>query len=651
MSRNRDIRGFFGKPAAGSSSQSLPIVKSSPPVLDPQSSISAPRTPPKSTPKPRDRTDEIKGSDDEGGDSDDSLESITAFIERKHGPASYRRDPNVTTPKAKRIASTSATKLRSPLPIQPKHKFDLKYLIEHSQQSDRAEESARRADELINNKSDDDEGEVGQLLTEVQNDRSLLQKTAKKLLDNDEEDTRDDKLMRALNRTKVDGSHRVCYFFNLEQPLLKPPRKPFPQNVAKGCWRCLADSRSRDQTIIFGLPHTIISKGRTLPDELFLWVLDEVCVEKNAQLRVQYGNMINLCPKSITRLVTTVRLYSMLERLGGPKYSPRQDHEKVKGFPKVEDPYPRKDWTGLLTFLELLEQMAPHLRTENAIGAIKLLLRMALDPLVSTTVRSEHAATMEALIEALPKHGTSQWDEVCEKISSYLYEIIDGPSNQVVPISYLPKTSTKHLDLRRRMAAVAFFQDTSLSRKPVDEALTLDALTDRLESPDFRVSQTTDFEALRALTTLLDIVLSSGGFIMKQYSNPNSNSDSNPVSNGHNNSNGYFNVKAENKEERDASRKFDADIDGLTFRLKIIHDKIHDSTLLSRKVAKASIDLVAKRLTYSVRTRPPPKTSIFDPEPKEDKDLPKQRAFMKSWARKEADGGAGSLGNGDGDSK
>ncbi|KAI2464428.1 hypothetical protein F4781DRAFT_73207 [Annulohypoxylon bovei var. microspora] len=629
MSRNGDIRGFFGKPTVRSS-QSLPVINSSPPVLDPQSSFSTPRTPPKSTPKPRDRTDEIKGSDDEDGDSDDSLESISAFIERKHGPSPYQRDPNLTcTPKAKRIASISASYLKSPLTIQPKHKFDLKYLINHARQSDRAEESARRADELINKSDDDDDG-FNQFLTEVQNDPSLMQKTAKELLDNDEEDAKGDKLMRAMNRTKVDGSRRVCYFFNLEQPLLKPPRKPFPQKRAKGCWRCLADSRTRDQAVIFGLPHTIVSKGRTLPDELFLWVLDEACVERNAQLRVQYCSLVTLCPDSIVRLVTTSRLYYMLEKLGGPKYSQKQDHGKLQGFPRVEDPYPGKDWTGLVTFLELLQRMAPHLSTENAIGAIKLLLRMALDPLVTTTVRSEHAATMEALVGTLPKHRTRQWDEACETISSYLYEIVDGPTDQVVPISYMPKTSTKHLDLWRRMAAVALFQNTLLGRKPVDEALTLDALTDRLDSPDFCISQTTNFEALRALITLLDAVLGSCGFIMKQYTTANPNP----------------NVQLE--EDRDASRKFDADIDNLTFRLKIIHDKIHDSTLLSRKVAKASIDLVAKRLTYAVRTRPPPKTSIFDSEPREDANLPKQRDFMKNWAQKKAERSAASLANGDG---
>ncbi|KAF3063993.1 hypothetical protein GL218_02091 [Daldinia childiae] len=559
MSRSRDIRGFFGKGPSRSNSESQPV-SSLEPVRDLQSSFSSPRTPPKPTPKLRDRTDEIKGSDDEDGDSDDSLESISAFIQRKKGPAPYQRDSNLTsTPRAKRIAPNPASLLKSPLTIQPKHKFDLKYLINHARQSDRADESARIADELINQSEEDDEN--GQILTEVQNDPTLLQKTAKELLKDDEEDAKGDKLMRAMNRTKVDGSNRLYYFFSLEQPLFKPPRSLFPQEAAKGCWECLANSRARDQAIILGLPHTIASKGRALPDELFLWIIDEVCAERNAQLRIQYCNLVG-------RSTLTAEV-----------------NPKLESLPRVEDPYPRKDWSGLVTFLELLERIAPNLSTQNVIGVIKLLLRMGLDPLVSTTVRSEHAAAMEALVTALSKLSTSQWNETCKTISSYLYESVDEPMHQAVPINHMPKTTTKLLDLRS-------------------------AWQPWLDSSDFRVGASTNFEDLRALIALLDIVIGNAGFIMQQHSGSGI---------------------------EDVARKFDADIDVLTFRLKVIHDKIHDSTLLSRKVAKASIDLVAKRLAYAVRTRPPPKTSIFDSEPREDANIPKQRAFMKNWAQKKAE--------------
>ncbi|KAI2615364.1 hypothetical protein GGR54DRAFT_297953 [Hypoxylon sp. NC1633] len=662
MSRNRDIRGFFGKPTSSSSSLPKPST-SSQPVRDLQPSpIISPRTPTKLSPKPRDRSDEIKGSDDEDGDSDDSLESISALMRPKKGPAPYKRDSDLATPRPKRIASSSASLLKSPLTIQTRHKYDLKTLINHARQSDRADESARRADELIN-QSDDDYDEGDEILREAQNDRKLLQKTAKDLLDNDDEDAKGDKLMRAMSRTKVDGSRRAHYFFELE-PVVKPLRKPFPQKKAKGPWTCLAGSRGRNQVMISGLPHTIIARGnRSLPDELFLWILDEVCVEKNAQLRVQYCNLVTLCPDSIARLVTDARLYSMLERLGAPKKSLSQAHGKAQSYPKAEDPYPRKDWAGLATFLELLERMAPNLSTPNAIGAIRLLLRMALDPIVSSLVRSEHAASMAALAGTLPKQGSSQWNEACEEISLYLCEIVDGQAFQAIPISHMPKTTAKLQDLSRRMAAVVLFENPQMSRQPVDETLTLDEVMDRLDYDDFRVGQSTNFDTLRALATLLDIVIGGGGFIMRQYQTGKYTPRQQQQSQSNQPEKSQTGAELSAAEQKQAKRErekeaaaraaaADASIDALTFQLKVIHDKIQDSTVLARKLTKASIDLVAKRLTYAVRSRPPPKTSIFDPEPgeKEDAYIPRQKNFMKNWASKKAEwnGAAASTAGGDG---
>ena len=75
-------------------------------------------------------------------------------------------------------------------------------------------------------------------------------------------------------------------------------------------------------------------------------------------------------------------------------------------------------------------------------------------------------------------------------------------------------------------------------------------------------------------------------------------------------------------------------------QLKAVHDKIHDNSLVSRKEAKTALAMVNMRLTCTVRTRPPPKASIFDMVPgeeKEDVSLPKQKDFMKKWAQKRAE--------------
>lgn len=214
-------------------------------------------------------------------------------------------------------------------------------------------------------------------------------------------------------------------------------------------------------------------------------------------------------------------------------------------------------------------------------------------------------------------------------ISAFLYDSVDEPMHQILPIAHMPKTGVKALDLRRRMAAVIFFRDPEKGCHSVGSALSLEDVTNRLGETDFQIRPSTDFENLRALVMLLDIVIGNGDFIAAQHS------ATTPTA-----------TTTANADREAADRKFDADIDSLTYRLKLIHGKILDSTLLSRKIAKASIDIVSKRLAYTVRTRPPPKTSIFDYGPKEDTSIPKQRAFMKNWAQKKAERNAATLANG-----
>ncbi|KAI1487302.1 hypothetical protein F5X96DRAFT_650542 [Biscogniauxia mediterranea] len=664
MSRNRDIRGFL-KTVAPPSPQSRESVVSSPQILDLPSS---PATPPKPAPRVLSLNDEIKGSDDEDGDSDDSLESISAFIGGKTGPAPPQRGSNaVATPRAKRIALAVH---KSPLTLQPaKHKFDLKSLINHTRQDERTDESARRAENLLKEQDDEDNRNV----SDSDDDQQPLQEAAaRKLLLGNEEEAKGDKIVRAMKRTTVDGNRKWCYFFSIEQPLLKPPRSQFPQRKLKGFGgKPLSDPAQRDQAFIHGLPYILVTKGKALPDELFQWILDEVCVEKNAQLRLSYSNLVKLCSEQTHRLVNDMQLYSMLERIGGPRYA--REHSKFESSPELEDPYRDRDWTGLMTFLELLEHIAPNLKPANAISAIQLLIRMSLDPIVATTVGGAHFAAMEALVSALPKSGR-QWDTACETICSYLYENTDDAVLRVIPIKFLPKTSKQLLDLRRRMAAEALFHRPGLGSKPLDDVLTVELIRDRLDQPDLKIRHSTNFEELKATITLLDIVIGDAHFIRTPSAvaggstptptptpipiptpsttattttNNNQNDNKNKpnttttirnLNSNNNNTAAAAATSSSSKPYTDADRRFDAEVDALTFRLKTIHDRIVDSNLVSRKEAKAVVDAVSKRLTYSVRTRPPPKKDIFDmggSSTSRSSSSVAQRAFMKNWAQRQ----------------
>ncbi|KAI0542745.1 hypothetical protein GGR58DRAFT_169240 [Xylaria digitata] len=626
--KNGDIRGFF-RSAGPSSSQTQNQRASSPPL--PLDLPSSPRTPSKSSPRVFRRDEEIKGSDDSDDDSDDSLGSITDALGYRSGPAAHRRDPNVlSTPQAKRIASGIH---RSPLTIQPKkHKFDLKALISHSREIERTEESIRKADALIaqTEQNSDNSGESA-----AENDPTRFEEAACNLVvGSDEEGGKGDKIRRAFKRSKDDeaSSRKHCYFFSQGEPPSSPGKNTFPRKKATGRWKFLSQAGTRRQAFIMGLPYTFLAQGDSLPDELFQWILDEVCTEQNVELRRQYINLAELCGDETHRLVNDMRLYALLEKVGGPKYA--REHSKFKSTTEFRPEYLERNWSSLVTFLQLLERIAPNLQTSSAISAVQLLLHMSMDPVVAAVVCEYHTRAMTILVSSLAE-SRSQWNTACDAICSYIYENIDDLELKVTSVLSIPSLSPHLVDLRRRIAAESLFNKPGLGRKPIDRYLSFERIRDRLDADDFKSTNRVDFdfERLRALTTLLDIVIDRADFMRPAANGTISSSSSTTKNTTPDAKTGRI---PSSEAEAAAERKFDAEIDILAVRIKIIHDKIRDKA--SRKNVKLSLLGLEKRLKYAVRTRPPPKAGIFALEGtsarESDDNVPKQRDFMRQWAQK-----------------
>lgn len=412
MTRNGDIRGFFARRPAGAAStpagaRSAPAA----PLVDDASGLgpslpSSPITPQRPKAKaPLSRDDVIKGSDDEDSDgSDDSLESLSAFYARKPEPPARQQDASQSSsaPQAKKLASASRNAPPTGQTKTPKHKFDMKALLRDARRDDAVVESARKADELLKS------GAAKEV--DLGTDPGELREVAKVLINDNDDDSKGDKFVRAMGRTQGDESRPRCYFFNpLGGPPQDVPKEPFPKKAATGPWGFLGDASTREQNFIRGLPVAIVAKGRELPDELFLWVLNAACLEPNAQLRAQYCKLVELCPNNTRRLVGAEQLHSVLERLGGPAMS--QGGGRFPSICSPENPYSGRDWSFVATYLRLLERIAPCLRLDVATWAIQLLLRMGLDPIVSNHPRlcTEQYKAMVALVSALPT-SQHQWD-------------------------------------------------------------------------------------------------------------------------------------------------------------------------------------------------------------------------------------------------
>ncbi|KAI0972076.1 hypothetical protein F4678DRAFT_431080 [Xylaria arbuscula] len=637
--KNGDIRGFF-KSGPGPSSSQPPA---SPPSLTPDL-LSSPRTP-KTAPRVFRRDEVIKGSDESGDDddSDDSLGSITNALGYRTRPAAHQRDPSVlSTPQAKRIASGNIH--RSPLTLQPKkHKFDLKALLSHSREIERTEESVRRADALL---AEAEQNSGNSDNSDTDNDAKRAEEVASHILvGSDDEGGKGDKVRRAFKRSKDSeaSSRKHCYFFTQEEPSSNSSKNAFPRKATKGLWKCLSKAATRRQAFLMGLPYTLLAKGEELPDELFQWILDEICTEQNPELRRQYINLAELCVDHTHRLIDDMRLYALLEAVGGPKYA--REHSKFRSTTEVRQEYLERDWSPVTVFLQLLERIAPSLQIAAAISAVQLLLRMSLDPVVAAVVRECHVQAMTILVSSLAK-SRSQWNTACDAICSYIYENISDLELKLTALSSIPSSSLHLVDLRRRIAAESLFDKPGLGRRPIDPYLSFERIRDRLDADDFKPTNKPDFdfERLRALTTLMDIVIDSADF-MRQPGTTNGTST---------NPNGTTSTttpatkprittpdkKEQEKDTAAAEQKFNAEIDILATRVKVIHDKIRDKA--SRKNVKLSLLGLEKRLKYAVRTQPPPRRDIFALDSnsnsittqQSDENVPKQRDFMRQWAQK-----------------
>ncbi|KAI1125598.1 hypothetical protein F5Y10DRAFT_226302 [Nemania abortiva] len=644
--KNRDIRGFFksvGPSSSQAQNQNQHQRASSPPptssLSSPPELLSSPRTPPKSTPRIFNRDDEIRGSDDSYDDSsDDSLGSITGALGYRSRPAAHRRDPSIlSTPQAKRIASGIH---RSPLTLQPKrHKFDLKALASHSREIERTEESVRKADAVIaqtEQKSDDSDD------SDAENDLKRPDEAARHLFAaEDDEDGKGDKIRRAFKRSKDDeaSSRKHCYFFDQEDAPASPGKNTFPRKKATGRWKFLSQSDARRRAFIMGLPYTFVAQGEALPDELFQWILDEIFIEQSAELRRQYISLAELCEDHTKRLVSDVRLYALLGRIGGPSY-PRE-YTKFKSTTEVRNEYLERNWSPLVTFLQLMARLAPNLQPAAAISAVQLLLRMSMDPVVATVVREHHMRAMTAIVLSLAK-SKSQWNRACKAICSYIYENVDDLELKVTSLLSIPSSTSHLVDLRRRIAAETLFSQPGLGSKPIDPHLSFEIIRDRLDEDDFKSTNKVDFdfEQLRALTTLLDIVIDRAEFMRTATTNGSNSSTPTPTPTRRTTPNGKAKITPPPEDNAAAEQKFNAEIDILAARVKTIHDRIRDKA--SRKNVKLSLLGLEKRLKYAVRTRPPPKREIFAFEGNNtagepDVNVPKQRDFMRQWRMKKAE--------------
>ncbi|CAM1501749.1 Fc.00g037330.m01.CDS01 [Cosmosporella sp. VM-42] len=597
--KNASITSFFKPKPKQKPPRSPPPTSSLTPVppspLPPSSPVSQSVTPVKSK-SPLKQDVVIQASDDEddfGASSDDSLEDLSTILGRGRPTNPVRTFPRTTqnpfaTPRAKRTAVEFHS---SPLAFMPKHKFDLKALAKDARKDDATNESSMRVKAAVDQADDEDEDSSGEA------SRSAFEDIVKEKGGQNAE-----KVLRAVQRT--DGAHSTYQYCFFDLDYTTPPSTTSPKSAKKGHWRLLTQGNihTREQHLASGLPMVLLSKHGGLPDELFDWILDELCIQKSALIREEYCNLIFGSAEQVERMMTPQRLEELFLRLGASDELAQKDSELAMSKSN-EQPYGNRDWGNMGSFLDLLGSVAHCLSLSSVAYAAQTLIRMSVDKMLiyNVDLLVDYQKATDALIEAIPRPS---WDNFCFETCLLLHTIVKVQSLRVNALVCLPTSKTLVHELRRRLGVALLFDDPSLGRHHPDDMVTIKGVIDRLGQDDFSVGPKTDFAELRAGIILLNITIDDGSFVIT--------------------------------DDLDEEKKFNQEIDELAVRLREIWRKINDAGMkLARTEAKSVIEWVQQRLSHSVRTRRKAKKSVFDPpSQKEDPFLPRQQDYMKSFLKK-----------------
>jgi hypothetical protein len=327
----------------------------------------------------------VRSSDDEDEDSDSSLEDLATLFQsnRSANRSANRSEPSPngfppSTPTAAR--SRNVNFHTSPMPILNKHKFDLKSLASHAEIDRRTEASSKRVKAMQEaSEKKDTVPPRRDNASEKLKHSSLLQDVVA-----DQEGADVHKVARAVMRTEATLSERRWYFFDTPANPSKPQRKSFPTKSIPSDWQNdLKDPQMRRHTFVSGFAEDMVSLGRVLPDEIFLWMLDEICIESSEPLRTSYCNVLKQSSDQVRRLIVPNIIRKMFEGVGAT-LAATATTDKIRPVKNLAEPYAKRDWSNLRSLIRLFGQIAELLQARVYI--VTLLLRMCVDRVVMENV-------------------------------------------------------------------------------------------------------------------------------------------------------------------------------------------------------------------------------------------------------------------------
>ncbi|KAI2715114.1 hypothetical protein CBS147332_4768 [Penicillium roqueforti] len=405
------------------------------------------------------------------------------------------------------------------------------------------------------------------------------------------------RLINAIRRTDALDPGRAWPFFDCTQTLPSAPQFPSDLIAPGTSMDILRESDTRERQFMSGeFIQMALSKG-LLPDEFVLWMFRSIPYERREELSNAYYRIIkNMDQDRLKLLIRPADINELFSRLGARSQALDPSKEIIPIPSQYITPDSAlKDHATFVSVLRLLRETAGLFAEDTQEQVVLLLLRLTLDVSLTadSTVSSELQWTINAVLDPENFHETSAQDSL-RRVCATFHATIHDVCIQSQVVHHILPTSPWFALIRCRLAVAFLLRSPGPLTEPPGELLDIKRITllllrdERFQVRRFKGIADYDWRELISLTALLNVAIDSSALAL-------------------------------NFSSTQPEKDYDAAIDRLAAQIKMIFCSIQDSgaSHVTRTVAKSELEALHYRIVYSVRSKPPPKTTIFESHVKE----------------------------------
>ncbi|TQS38026.1 hypothetical protein Golomagni_01478 [Golovinomyces magnicellulatus] len=554
--------------------------------------------------------DKIILNSDDDGDSDSSLEDLAVFIAKRDPRVRTRkflRDTNLSTENSS-IAGRLTRPKMSPgyepsVNTKSRYKYDLNSLAKSAQGYDATEASSNRVGEIIESQKIIDAQALisdNSHFGHTDSNKVNLLKTVDFCGDGILKDSL--RVKQAIERTEPNSVSKRWYFFESQVSSAKLLGKPFPISCLIDEWKIfLGDAQMRKHAFVSGFVEDMVVTGKLLPDEIFLWLIDQVFLQESDVLRKSYINVLTQSNSQIKRLmgpelITKIFLYLKSTCEGTTL------QKKIQPSKEIPEYYSSHDWSPLLCILTLFSRVAVALLQEVRTHLTCILLRMSVDTIVlkNVDILDSFQKTINSICKSVPP---VDWELFCKEICESIICCVDQQTLRLQIVESIPSVLVRSHELKRRLAYCFLFNDLLFATAPSQNIFSFTLFLDRLKFKDLQVTHDTNYYELRALIVLMDIAVDDGR---------SSSLDLN---------------------DQFIEESFNNDVDNFSMSIKEILSRLktQDTGHVSKIQAIETIEAFSQRVIHTMRTKPKPVHDWFMECGKRKNALEQERRHMESF--------------------